>query len=163
MTTGAAIARAGLATPGFTLRVPARNPSIRSALAEVRARLALHELGSESLDTVEVVLAEVMNNVAEHAFAWRQDGEMLLYLKMTSDGLTCSITDEGRAMPDDTLSTAPQPVSEAAGDGPSEGGYGWLIIRQLARDVAYVRKDGVNQLTFRLMVGPPHDSRAGLG
>jgi serine/threonine-protein kinase RsbW len=38
------------------------------------------------------------------------------------------------------------------GDMP-EGGFGWLIIRQLARDVAYVREDGVNQLSFRIAVG----------
>jgi serine/threonine-protein kinase RsbW len=128
----------------------------------VRARLSVHDLTSEDLDTVEVVLAEVMNNIAEHAFAWRQDGELVLYLKMASEGLMCSITDEGRAMPEDALLTEAPSLTAAKEEEPSEGGYGWLIIRQLARDVTYLRKDGVNQLSFRLMVGPPDDSRTGL-
>jgi serine/threonine-protein kinase RsbW len=34
-----------------------------------------------------------------------------------------------------------------------EGGFGWLIIRQLARDVSYTRQDGVNHLSFRIGVG----------
>ena len=34
-----------------------------------------------------------------------------------------------------------------------EGGFGWLIIRQLAHDVRYARHEGVNQLSFRIAVG----------
>jgi hypothetical protein len=46
------------AFPGFTLRVHARNPSIREALAEVRGRLGRMALSEEEITTVEVVLAE---------------------------------------------------------------------------------------------------------
>ena len=138
---------------GFTLRVPARNASIREALAETRARLARAPLLDEELATVEVVLAEVMNNVAEHAYAWRRDGEMVLGLRLAEEGLLVSVTDEGRPMPDDDLPFGQRLDPTLPLDDMPEGGFGWLIIRQLARDVTYLRRDGVNQLSFRMAIG----------
>ena len=141
------------AFPGFTLHVPARNRASREALAEVRSRRTQVPLSEEELATVEVVLAEVLNNVAEHAYAWRRDGEMLLGLRMTAEGLVVSVTDEGLPMPDAELPFGERlDPTVPVGDLP-EGGFGWLIIRQLARDVSYVRQDGVNQLSFRIGVG----------
>ena len=107
----------------------------------------------EELTTVEVVLAEVMNNVAEHAYAWRRDGEMVLGLRMTAGGLSISVTDDGLPMPDAELPFGERlDPTTALGDMP-EGGFGWLIIRQLARDVTYRRHQDVNQLSFRIAVG----------
>jgi serine/threonine-protein kinase RsbW len=148
-----ASSRPAEALPGFTLRVLARNRSIRDALAEVRARLARMRLIEEELTTVEVVLAEVMNNVAEHAYAWRRDGEMVLGVRMTAEGLTISVTDDGLPMPDAELPFGERlDPTVPLGDMP-EGGFGWLIIRQLARDVTYRRHQDVNQLSFRIAVG----------
>ena len=147
-----AVSRPAEALPGFTLRVLARNRSIRDALAEVRARIARMDLMEEEVTTVEVVLAEVMNNVAEHAYAWRRDGEMVLGVRMTAEGLMISVTDEGLPMPDAELPFGERlDPTVPVGDMP-EGGFGWLIIRQLARDVAYQRKEGVNMLSFRIAV-----------
>jgi serine/threonine-protein kinase RsbW len=148
-----ATARSAESPRGFTLRVLARNRSIRDSLAEVRLRLAKLPLGEEELATVEVVLAEVMNNIAEHAYAWRRDGEMLLVLRHTPEGLRISVSDEGMAMPDLAIPVGKgldpaAPLSEVA-----EGGFGWLIIRQLARELSYTRQDGVNHLSFRIDVG----------
>ncbi len=155
MTRGTDMARTAVASSGFTLRVMARNPSIREALSDLRGRLERHDLTLEELNTVEVVLAEVMNNVAEHAYAWRQDGEMLVHLRVATDGLHCSVTDEGRAMPDDALPFGGDLDPGMPIDDLPEGGFGWLIIRRLAHDVRYLRQSGVNELSFRLAVGTP--------
>ncbi len=158
-----ASSRPAEAFPGFTLRVLARNRSIRDALAEVRARLSRMKLIEEELTTVEVVLAEVMNNVAEHAYAWRRDGEMVLGLRMTAEGLTISVTDDGLPMPDVELPFGERlDPTVPLGDMP-EGGFGWLIIRQLARDVTYRRHQDVNQLSFRIVVGQGPARRADAG
>lgn len=141
------------ALPGFTLPVLARNRSIRDALSEVRNRLASMSLSEEEITTVEVVLAEVMNNVAEHAYAWRRDGEMILGLRQTGDGVLVSVTDEGLPMPDPELPFGARLDPTMPLVDMPEGGFGWLIIRQLARDVRYVRDCGVNQLSFRIAVG----------
>ncbi len=147
------MSRMKVANPGFSIRVMARNPSIRDALKEIRTRLDGQALTLEELNTVEVVFAEVMNNVAEHAYAWRRDGEMLVHIRGAADGLHCSVTDEGRAMPDDALPFGSGLDPATPVEDLPEGGFGWLIIRRLAHDVSYVRDHGVNQLTFRLAVG----------
>jgi serine/threonine-protein kinase RsbW len=150
---GTPLTRPADAFAGFTLPVLARNQSIREALGQVRGRLASMSLSEEEITTVEVVLAEVMNNVAEHAYAWRRDGQMILALRQTRNGVVVSVTDEGLPMPDAQLPFGERlDPTMPLGDMP-EGGFGWLIIRQLARDVAYVREDGVNQLSFRIAVG----------
>jgi serine/threonine-protein kinase RsbW len=141
------------ALPGFTLSVLARNRSIRDALSEVRSRLARMSLTEEEITTVEVVLAEVMNNVAEHAYAWRRDGEMILGLRQTREGVIISVTDEGLPMPDAELPFGERLDPTIPLEDMPEGGFGWLIIRQLAREVRYVREGGVNQLSFRVAVG----------
>lgn len=137
----------------FSLRILARNRSIREGLADLRQRLARMSLSDEELNTVEVVLAEVMNNVAEHAYAWRRDGEMVLAFRQTAEGLFVTVTDEGRPMPDDALPFGHRLDPTVPVNDMPEGGFGWLIIRQLARDVSYVRQAGVNQLSFRIGVG----------
>lgn len=150
---GTPVTRPAEVFAGFTLPVLARNRSIREALGEVRGRLARMSLSEEEITTVEVVLAEVMNNVAEHAYAWRRDGEMILGLRQTLRGVVVSVTDEGLPMPDAELPFGERlDPTVPVGDMP-EGGFGWLIIRQLARDVSYVREGGVNQLSFRIPVG----------
>jgi serine/threonine-protein kinase RsbW len=146
-------ARPDNARSGFTLRVLARNRSIRDALAEVRARLASIPLTEEELATVEVVLAEVMNNIAEHAYAWRRDGEMILILRVSPEGLNISVSDEGLPMPDLEVPFGEGLDPTAPLTDLPEGGFGWLIIRQLARDVSYTRQDDVNHLSFRINVG----------
>jgi serine/threonine-protein kinase RsbW len=116
--------------------VLARNPSIREALAEVRSRLGRMALSEEEITTVEVVLAEVMNNVAEHAYAWRRDGEMILGLAHDAGGHPRvghgrRASDAGRDLPFGERLDPTVPLEDMP-----EGGFGWLIIRQLARDVS---------------------------
>ena len=152
--------RAAVAQPGFTLRVMARNQSVREALGDIRSRLEGYDLTLEELNTVEVVLAEVMNNVAEHAYAWRRDGEMLVHMRMSSLGLHCSVTDEGSEMPEDALPFGDGIDPATPIDDMPEGGFGWLIIRRLAHDVRYLRQSGVNELSFRLALGLPVSAAA---
>lgn len=139
----------------FTFRVLARNTSIRDGLVELRERLAPLGLAETDLGSVELVFAEVMNNIAEHAYSWRQDGEMLLTVRYTPEGLACAVTDEGTAMPDGVLPRGAgvdpgMPVAEMP-----EGGFGWLIIQRIAADIRYARAVGVNQLSFRVPVAEP--------
>ncbi len=145
------------------LRVAARNAAIRDALARIRQGLAPLGLDPEELGTVEVVFAEVMNNVAEHAYAWRRDGEMVVSIDQTSTGLRCIVTDHGRPMPEGALPFGNPADPSAPMDMTAEGGYGWLLIRELARDVEYVRRSGVNQLTFRIAVAKECNGRGSRG
>jgi serine/threonine-protein kinase RsbW len=98
----------------------------------------------------QIVLAEAMNNIVEHAYADRQ-GQIDVTLWTAPDGLLCRLVDNGAPMPG-TLPSGTLPRITPDGDLP-EGGFGWFLIRQLARDVVHLRRNGMNLLTFRIPAG----------
>jgi serine/threonine-protein kinase RsbW len=95
----------------------------------------------------QIVLAEAMNNIVEHAYADRP-GEIDITLWRGQGGLWCRLVDNGAPMPA-ALPAGSLPVIPPDGDLP-EGGFGWYLIRQLARDVVHTRRSGANHLTFRI-------------
>lgn len=123
---------------------------VRRALDRVTGDLSPLELGREDRGTVELVLAEVLNNVVEHAYAGGLSGTIEITMLQCPGKLHCSVTDEGRPMP----GLAPPAGREARLDVPPEampeGGFGWFMIRELSRDLAYRRDAGRNRLTFAL-------------
>ena len=92
----------------------------------------------------------------EHAYCER-GGEIDLILEPGPDGLRCAIEDRGVPLPGFAL---PEGALPDRADGPAEGGYGWFLIRSLARDLQYDRAGGTNRLTFSLPTRPGGDNRA---
>jgi serine/threonine-protein kinase RsbW len=129
-----------LATPG----------SIRDSLAQMMALPPLSNLPDDSRGSAELVLAEVLNNVAEHAYVEGQ-GAVAVTLSRTPAGIACLIVDQGAAMPGaklpDTL--MPQTVGLSLENLP-EGGFGWPLIRALTRELTYLRTGGCNRVSFSL-------------
>lgn len=120
----------------------------RSLLSDVDTRLRLSGIDPEVRQTVEIVLAEVLNNVVEHAYTARP-GPIEVRLSSSQDGIRCEVLDEGGPMARDRPPLAqPSPVPS---DLP-EGGFGWGIIRALTCDLDYRRHDGRNRLAFRIPV-----------
>jgi serine/threonine-protein kinase RsbW len=93
----------------------------------------------------ELVLAEVLNNVAEHAYAGTA-GEIEVSLERTASGIAVRVADRGQPMPDNRLpeGLAPDPRNLP------EGGFGWHLIRTLTRDLSYRHYDGWNLFSFRM-------------
>ncbi len=127
--------------------------AVRDVLGMVFERLAPLDLDVEERGTIELVLAEALNNIVEHAYP-DPDARGTIDLTVTAqaDGLHFRIEDDGKPMPDGHL-----PLGEAADlevdsmDLP-EGGFGWFLIRGLAKDVHYSRASGRNVLTLRLVI-----------
>ncbi len=136
------------APAGQTLQFTADPAAVRGALATLLAAPPVLGLAADDRGTVELVLAEVLNNVAEHAYAGGS-GPVEVDLRATSAGLACRIADVGLAMPDGRLPAGHLPSAhpEAADDLP-EGGFGWHLIRSLTADLTYARSAGQNRLTF---------------
>ena len=124
--------------------------AVRQALAQLFDSLLLRSLGEDDRGAAEIVLAEVLNNIVEHAYA-NSHGEIELALELGPGRLTCQITDRGAPMPDGTLSADPAPPPETS---LPEGGFGWSLIRTLAHDLEYRRANGVNRLRFRIDSAP---------
>ncbi len=126
---------------------------VRRVIHQTMDALSNHGLGSEEIGSVEIVLAEALNNVVEHAYTDKEAGEIKLVIKQRSKGLLFEISDKGNPMPNGRAPLGNHPMSEFSNDPMPEGGYGWFLIRELVRDLIYDRRDGQNFLIFRMAVG----------
>ena len=135
------------------LTFPATPLDVRKALHTVMARFGNEGFEPEELGSLELALAETLNNIVEHAYADRADGEIDLRIARGPRGVYCEVTDDGRDMPDGippagiTLSAA-RPVADLP-----EGGFGWFLIREVTHDLRYMRIGGKNRVSFRLAIG----------
>lgn len=125
--------------------------AVREALSTVMADLASLRLTDESAATVELVLAEVLNNVVEHAYGTGTPGPIDVEVwRETSPTLACVIRDRGKPMPDGTPPLGRQALVDVPLEEMPEGGFGWFLIRSLTRDLDYLRQSGGNRLSFRI-------------
>jgi serine/threonine-protein kinase RsbW len=133
--------------------IPARDLAVRDGLKILFNRLPLRELSEDDRGTVEIVLAEALNNIVEHAYASSQ-GDIEISLSLQANQLQVCIIDSGLPMPDGTLPTLQQPEPDPQRDLP-EGGFGWFLIRSLSKDLSYRRDGPRNLLCFRLDTKQP--------
>lgn len=133
--------------------LPATNEGVRTGV--MNASRLIKELGGseEDLTAIELILAEVLNNVVEHAYAGTTDGEMELRVQHEAPDLYFRILDSGRPMPTGRLPMGSPADSEREDFEQEEGGYGLYMIRQLAKKLRYRRVGHFNQLSFRITLG----------
>ncbi|MEX0371021.1 MAG: ATP-binding protein [Tateyamaria sp.] len=150
MTKAAPISRATV-LPEFQISVLSGPLAVREALGQLLKGLEPLSLDVEEAGTVELVMAEALNNIVEHAYA-DLEGYIDISCVHGSDGLRLTVVDTGHAMPDGQT-----PVGAAADldvdlcDMP-EGGFGWFLIKDLAKDVEYRRREHENHLQLRIAV-----------
>lgn len=140
--------------PAFAVEGISGPTAARDMLAEILTFLEPLQLGPEEAGTVELVLAEVLNNVVEHAYPESDAaGPITVECVHRDDGLHLRVRDHGRIMPHDKLPDGQIPnLGMDIRDLP-EGGFGWFLIHDLARDVRYQRLGCQNRLDFRIAVG----------
>lgn len=131
--------------------IPSTFGSVSDTLREVTKTLRLLGFSTEDCGSTELVLAEVLNNIVEHAYG-EAVGPIDLRISTGAGGLFCVIRDRGVALPDGKM-----PMGQAMGDFTGledlpEGGFGWFLIRELARDLLYRRIGNENQFSFRIDV-----------
>lgn len=117
-------------------------------------RLASAGVSQDDLSSVEIVLAEALNNVVEHAYPKGQTGDMRLLMRIRNNALMVEVSDKGLPMPNGRAPHGNHPVTEPDNhDAMPEGGYGWFLIRELVQDLIYDRRDEQNILLFRIKLG----------
>jgi serine/threonine-protein kinase RsbW len=134
--------------------VLAANPdAVRDGLARMMALQPLAGLSGDDRGAAELVLAEILNNVAEHAYS-DATGTVAVTLLPVPVGLDCLVVDQGVAMPGNRL---PAGKLVAGPETPiqdlPEGGFGWHLIRVLTQNLTYAREGGCNRLSFTLPSG----------
>lgn len=124
--------------------------SVRGALRGLMDTPALRRLDADSREVAELVLAEVLNNIAEHAYGG-QGGPVSLSLRPRAGELACRVADKGRPMPGNRLPDAALPAL-AHPDSLPQGGFGWPLIRGLTCRLRYRRRTACNILLFSIPV-----------
>ncbi len=119
---------------------------VRDALMSLRSDLADLGVQDEVLGTVELAVAEALNNIVEHAFVNRASGEIRIAAQLVDGQLHMALRDEGRAFPEHALPPGLLPSCDVGFEDLPEGGFGWFLIRQLTEDLRYQRQDGQNCL-----------------
>lgn len=140
----------GQAQPLFHRMLTAEPDLVREALAAVRARFQ-PEVGPDAIGRLELVLAEIMNNVIKHGGGeGGLRGRPVIHLCIVSHdgGLACALTDDGGELPAECL--LPRRLPELAGGELPEGGFGWYLIQDLTQELCYYREDRRNFLAFRV-------------
>ena len=123
--------------------------AVRGALDRLLTDTALTDLTEESRGTLWAVLAEVLNNIVEHAYA-QGKGSIRLTLWQQGPGLAVEVVDQGAPMPDLCLPEGHLAEIGAFDDLP-EGGFGWFLIRSMTNNLKYDRVGGENRLRFCLI------------
>ena len=127
---------------------------MRDGLAQIMALIEPLHLNTDEAGTVELVLAEALNNVVEHGLA---NTPTLTAIEIRGShrpaGKNLTVIDCGAPMPDGTAPVANTPDMDVETAGLPEGGFGWYLIHTLATDVQYARVATANHLTLQLPVG----------
>ena len=139
--------------PPVTVCVQSSELAVREAINGVIDGLRPFALDIEEVGTVEIVLAEALNNIVEHAYPVpAPDQPIDINCNMRSDGLHVTIEDKGHPMPDGKAPIGmAQNLDVDLMDLP-EGGFGWFLIQDLAKDVRYQRHETINRLDLRIAI-----------
>ncbi len=106
---------------------------------------------TDAIESGQIILAEVLNNIAEHGFVGRVPGRIFIEATRNDFAVRFSIRDTGSPMPGLKLPRASLPATNIPlGDLP-EGGFGWFMIRTLAQDLSYRRDGDMNYLEFSVV------------
>lgn len=139
--------------PDFQVHLQTGKGAARLGIDKVLQELNPLQLDEEELSTVELVLAEALNNIAEHAYQNTElTGPIDISCLRLANGLHFLICDKGCPMPDETVPAKDRPEVEVDTMDLPEGGFGWFLIQDLAKDVVYQRIDDENQLRLRIAV-----------
>ena len=121
---------------------------VRRVLLAMRAQLS-GRVENSLIDLAETVLAEILNNIVEHALTGLgQAGSASVECRGHQGGLAFRVCDNGRAMPGGVLPTGQLPDIGNDRDQLPEGGFGWGMVHILAKELRYRRVAGENHLTF---------------
>jgi serine/threonine-protein kinase RsbW len=126
---------------------------VRLALQRLRQVLTDQGICDDDAGRTEIVLAEVLNNIVEHAFSGRTDRGIQIDVVADDGHLRIAVTDEGQPMPRSLLPHNMLTPNPSEYDTLPEGGFGWFMIRDLAKDLAYSRCGGRNHLSFAMELG----------
>lgn len=135
-------------TAPLHLLFPATEMSVRRALVSAGAALRGMGLEADTIGFAEILLAEVLNNIVEHAYAGERRGSIELEIIPGTAHLAFRVQDWGAPMPGLSLPAGKSHDLTGPLDDLPEGGFGWFMIHSLTRNLLYSRDGERNCLHF---------------
>lgn len=149
----------GQAPRSIGLKFNASDGGVRQALLMLRGLLDASGSTGSDAGMIELVLAELLNNVVEHAYSGQDGGQINVCIRDKRGLVQIWVGDCGdepsntswmnRGFPDLPESTEHLP----------EGGFGWPIIHALSEKVRYRRHDDQN-LWLVILAGSNHAQKS---
>lgn len=127
--------------------------AISESIVEIMKRLtAEFPSQSEGIVSTEIVLAEVLNNIAEHSYEETNLGDVSISVLCTDELVSIETRDHGLPMPGLTppnteLDEIPMEVDDLP-----EGGFGWFFIRSLSSHMEYRRVGSQNIFCVQVQI-----------
>ncbi len=126
--------------------------AVRETLKSLRRDLESQSFFTCPGDMWELVLAEVLNNIVEHAYAERPDGEIRFDVEFDETRLLAGFIDTGAAMPEGALPSGSPANLDVDMHLMPEGGFGWYLIQSLSERLVYERKGAENHLSLEMPI-----------
>ncbi len=124
--------------------------AVSERLLHLFSRPILARISDDSRGSVEIVLAEVLNNICEHAYA-EDSGRIELTISLHDGFVFVQTVDSGLPMPGGELPSGKLAAAGTTEEVP-EGGFGWFLIRSMTQDLTYLREGERNLLSFCIAV-----------
>jgi serine/threonine-protein kinase RsbW len=132
------------------LRFPSDAENVRQALAGINGFLCTHPVTPDERATTEIVMAELFNNIVEHAYAHDQRGMIHVEAGFCAGALCVQVSDQGAPMPDGTAPKGVLPGTSGPLESLPEGGFGWFLLHSLTENLRYCREGCTNITRFAI-------------
>lgn len=123
----------------FQLTLTATELQVRDALQAVKQQTIAWDLSEDACSSVEIVLAEALNNVVEHAYVDTPDGIITIDCAFNGAGMTIVICDQGRPVPEAVFMQHRGLLKAVDATELPEGGFGWGLIHELTHELKVSR------------------------
>lgn len=123
---------------------------VRDLVAKVSLFLDQHTGNPDLCQRTEIVLAELLNNIVEHAYREEGAGRITLRIVLCERAVRISTEDTGDPMPGGVLPEGLLPATDGSLSSLPEGGFGWFLLRNLAQDLSYERNADTNRIRLTL-------------
>lgn len=123
---------------------------VRRTMKATMDKLGTLPVALETQFTIEIVLAELLNNIVEHAYSDTNNGVIHLNIFLTNGFIEIALHDRGFPMPGLVAPNPPSPNLDLERDDLPEGQFGWYMIRQLCASLDYQRVGEENRICVKI-------------
>jgi anti-sigma regulatory factor (Ser/Thr protein kinase) len=129
----------------LTLHVPGRVDAVHPATVQAEAWLAEQRVSFEAMYLVSLAIEELVTNCVKYGYRDSKAHTIDVVLSVENGTLTMDVIDDGN--PFNPLE-APRPDLSLPIEARPAGGLGLHLLRELADEARYERRDSTNRLTL---------------